>query len=160
MPQKVLTAEQIKAKWDLEKLGIAGGVSPAEHETLKQENEEFRRKGPSRQDLRKTLADLFKQYGIDPAEELIKIATETYEDNEGKTRFVSTRQERTDIYMKLLEYRYPKLKAVEMSGQIDASLTISIVRFGEDGTRLPSMEPRKIIDIDESKQLSGESTSG
>ena len=82
-------------------------------------------KGPTTQSLRKDLDKLFSHYDIEPAEELIKIATEKNENGS----FKLTSIERAQIWENLMQYRMPKLRATEKSGKVEHNLTIKVVTF-------------------------------
>lgn len=75
------------------------------------------------------LATCLGKYGVDPADELVRMALE--QDDTGK--FILTADQRIGIWKELLSYRLPKLKSAQMAGQIDQSLTVIVKRFGENG---------------------------
>jgi len=77
-------------------------------------------------ELRAKLDQLFEKYGVEPAEELIQLAT--MRDESG--RLVLAVQDRIKIWSELLQYRMAKLKSMDVSGQVDLSLTIEVVKFG------------------------------
>lgn len=80
-------------------------------------------------DLRAKLDGLIARYGMEPAEELIRMCAERLANGQ----YALTPQMRSKILMCLQEYRMPKLKAVEVSGAVEHQHNIVIVRYGEDG---------------------------
>lgn len=83
---------------------------------------------------------ILARYEVEPMEELIKIAT-------GHHGEISIELQ-TKIWSDLLQYRMPKLKAVEMSGQVDTTLNVSIVQFDEHGNRRSSKIKPNTIDVE------------
>jgi hypothetical protein len=47
-------------------------------------------------------------------------------------QLVCTTDQRIKIWTEILQYQMPKLKAVEVSGQVDNTITVIVRRFGED----------------------------
>jgi len=86
--------------------------------------------------LREMLDTVLAKYGIKAAfEPLIAMATETHKEDESIPkvlwgRFVLEADQRIKIWTEILSYQLPKLKAMEVSGQIDNSLTVYVKRFG------------------------------
>lgn len=79
------------------------------------------------QQIREGIDSLFQQYDFSPVEELIKLAMST--ENEG----LSAR-----ICMHLMEFILPKLKSVEVTGQVEHTHTVVIRRFGREDVQLES----------------------
>jgi hypothetical protein len=81
--------------------------------------------------IRESMDLLFQHYDFSPIEELIKMA-------------IGTEEERTkkDICMFLTEFMVPKLKSVEISGQVDHTHTVVIRRYGENGKITDQPLPR------------------
>ena len=73
-------------------------------------------------EIRQGLDLLMQKYNYSPLENLIITSQQT--DNESLS---------TKIDMFLLEFLLPKLKSVEVSGQVDHTHTVVIRRFGSDG---------------------------
>lgn len=78
--------------------------------------------------LRDTLARMLKKYGVEPAEELVKMAVA----RDASGEFVLTTDQRIRVWEGLMAYQMPKLKAIEMSGTIDHELTVVVRRFDVD----------------------------
>lgn len=89
-------------------------------------------------EMRKSLDSLLEFYQIEPAEELIKAATEKTVDG----RFALPVGDRMEIWSTLLQYRMPKLKATEISGKVDQNITIKVLHFGTK-----QVIKEKVIDI-------------
>lgn len=78
-------------------------------------------------DMREALDLLREKHDFSAAEELIELAMEL----RGKPLLLNLR---VKILETLLEYEVPKLKSVEVTGEVEHSHTITIVRYGEDGS--------------------------
>ena len=89
-----------------------------------------------------TLEELCRKHGVQPAEELIKMALENGLD--GKPMLTS--DQRIKIWAELLSYQMPKLKAVENHSQVDASLTVVVRRFGGDLSPGEERQVKKILE--------------
>jgi hypothetical protein len=89
------------------------------------------RKSPA--ELRDALELLMQKFDMQPAEELVKMAMETRELEDGSKVWALAPELRARILSDLMQYQMPKLKAVEVSGTVDHNHTIMIVRYGEDG---------------------------
>jgi hypothetical protein len=63
------------------------------------------------------------RHGVDPVDELIKMALEQLPNGAG---FRLTADQRIGIWQKLVEYRHPKLSALKSVGAVDRSLTVII----------------------------------
>jgi hypothetical protein len=160
--KKTLSAEEIQQKWRVEELGhpwplpegyrydpvtdrvleegrsvgrAAGGRSP----TVMSTRREDKHSPTPRQDLSKKLDDLFARHGVEPAEELIMMAMERGEDGQHRL----SDEQRIRVWSELLGYRMPKLRSMEVRGEVDHSLTVIVRKFGED----------VIIERDASKSL-------
>lgn len=94
------------------------------------------RKRLSPNELKARLDELFDRYGVEPAEELIQLATGL--NAEGAP--LLNVQDRIRVWTELLQYRMPKLRSMELSGKVDTDLTLKIVRFSDGAV----LETRKI----------------
>lgn len=142
----VISAEGIKEIWEAEKKGKTPPAllqlmeSQRSEQTLQQEKEKLedkvrRLEAYSPTALRMQLDAILKKYGITAAfEPLIEIAMERYPDTHSLMggQLVCSIDQRIKIWTELLGYQLPKLKAIEMAGQVDHSLTVIIKRFGDD----------------------------
>lgn len=144
----VITAEQIKESWDAQRQGKKPTnldellAAKRSEEKLKKEKAELKLAvaklesvGPTA--LRAKLDDILKGYGITAAfEPLVELAMERYPaDYPVLTmagQLVCSVDQRIKIWTELLSYQLPKLKAIEVAGQVDHSLTVVIRRFGGD----------------------------
>jgi len=88
-------------------------------------------KGPRRTtaEIQEGLDLIMQKYGMEPAEELVKMVME--KDSVGA--WVLTNDQRIKILSDLVQYRMPKLKSVEVAGNVNHKHEIIIVRYGEDG---------------------------
>ena len=77
------------------------------------------------QQIRESVDLLFQKYDFSPVEELIKLATRT--DDEALA---------ARICMHLMEFILPKMKSIEVSGQVDHTHTVVIRRFGKEDQQL------------------------
>lgn len=149
--KRILSADEIKAGWDAEKVGAPPPAAAAlveerkKNEALEKENAQLEGKAKKYDktrnhtgEVRDALEALLRQHGISPATELVELALERYpEDFVDKTlagRLLCTVDQRIKIWQDLLGYQLPKLRSVEMAGQIDAGLTVIIKKFGEETT--------------------------
>jgi hypothetical protein len=92
-------------------------------------------------ELRKSLEAILEAHGVEPAEELIKMATERNEQGQ----LILPPGERLRIWSELLQYRMPKLKSTEMSGQIDHTITVVVRKFGSNVVE--GIASQRVIDI-------------
>lgn len=92
---------------------------------------ETRQRKMTPSEIRQGLDLLFAKHDFSPVEELIQIAKRT--DNEATT---------VRICCFLTEFFLPKLKSIEVSGQVDHNHTVVIRRYGDDGKHQD-----KVLDI-------------
>lgn len=111
---------------------------------------EIEKKKASPVEMRRQLGEILEKYGIEPAEELIKLATEV----DGNGKLVATRSERTKIWTEILQYRMPKLKSVEMSGTVDNTITVVVRKFG--GDTIVERDAHPVVDITPRDPVPGE----
>lgn len=109
-------------------------------------------------ELRSKLGQLVEKYQCEPAEQLMILlgAQEPILDQRGepqldangapKMRYVLDPGERANILLKLMEFRMPKLRSSEMTGNATVDHRVIVMRFGED--------PTKVVDV-EAKRISG-----
>jgi len=69
------------------------------------------------------IEELMMRHGVDPVDELIKMAMEQLPGGAG---FRLTPEQRISIWSKLVEYRHPKLSALKSTGIVDRSLTVIV----------------------------------
>lgn len=165
----VLTPEQIKQKWEFERAGKAWPpmvdtktllhqqlkISATEDQNLALRQAVLESPIATNANLRTLLDQLFKRHGVEPAEELLKMAMK----RDAIGNFELTTDQRIKVWAELLAYRMPKLKAQEVSGQIDHSLTVIVRKFG-DGDTLIERSAKKIevpIEV-EIKKIAEENT--
>jgi hypothetical protein len=153
----VLTVEEIRQR---EECLAAGRPWPPAQEhiaalgtvdRLEKENQELRdqveREQRSRKltpaDRHRTLDEICRKYGIEPAEELIKATLEMNSDGTPKL----SNDQRIKIWTELLQYRMPKLKSIEVQGTVDHTLTVYVKKFGdiqEGQVRTFDLNPKQI----------------
>lgn len=75
-------------------------------------------------ELRSNLDDILRKYGVEPAEEVVKLLTPDIHGN-----FQLGPKDRAALWMELLQYRMPKLRSVEHSGKVDSNLTLVIMKY-------------------------------
>ncbi len=129
----VYTAEDIRKMNERKAAGkspvppkSAGAVLQSRVKDLQEEVDRLRRlehERPTRATLVADLVAIFKKYGVEPVEELIRMATQ-----EGLSP-----DQRIKVWTELAAYRHPKLKSVEVNGQVDMNFTIVVKKFGELG---------------------------
>lgn len=104
----------------------------AERQVLENKIAMLERGGPSQ--LRIALDTILRKNGINAAfEPLVELALERYSPGHPMAgQLVCSVDQRIKIWTELLSYQLPKLKAMEIAGQVDHSLTVVIRRFGGD----------------------------
>lgn len=142
----VITADEIKKHWEAEKAGIPNvhmkqllEARTAEFALIKEkrdlEDKVRKLEAHTPTALRQELDRILKTHGINAAfEPLVALAMERHplEHPTMAGQFVCSVDQRIKIWTELLSYQLPKLKAIEMAGQVDHSLTVVIRRFGGD----------------------------
>lgn len=73
-------------------------------------------------DMRQGLDAILKRHGVEPADEAIKILL----DPESRL----SPKERAHMWLELMQYRMPKLKAIDHTGRVDGNLTLVVMKFG------------------------------
>lgn len=69
----------------------------------------------------RAVAEVLDEYGMNPAEEVIRLIREDRLDDEMKAR----------LMMEMLEYVQPKLQRTELTGKDGGALTVEILRFAD-----------------------------
>lgn len=156
----ILKASDIQAKWAAEAKGQVWSPTDtitalgAQNDELVTQNSKYEKqitelmkrleaRQSSVSNLRDLLDTIMKEYGIKAAfEPLIKMACEKYSDDHVNAalagQYVLNNDQRIKIWTEILSYQIPKLKAIEMSGQTDQTVTVIVRRFG-DGSQQPVM---------------------
>lgn len=164
--QHIPSVEEIRARMNLQDAGVdVGGITAATHGAVVNERDTLRSRVAELQGqldrarvsptaMKLTFDAICERHGVEPADELIRIATAR--DEEG--RHILPAKERASIWADLLQYRMPKLRATEVSGKIDHSLTIVVQRFGS-GEKLSEkridMAAGQVIDVTPDTLTSG-----
>lgn len=103
--------------------------------------------------MRGMLDAVIKKYACEPADELLRMVTEQVPlldregniimDEEGKPRMRHRLDDelRTNILLKLMEFRMPKLRGMEINGKMDVNHQVVIVRFGD-----AQMKPIQVLE--------------
>lgn len=135
--QHVPTAAEIRERIRLRDTGIV--LESMETLRLRQKAKDLERevaqlkdtpKPLAPQDLRDGLDKIFAKFGVEPAEEVIKILQAT-QLVDGIERPMLSASERAKIWLELLQYRAPKLRSIEHSGKIQQDLQVVIMRFSD-----------------------------
>ncbi len=125
---------------------------------LQQGIAKLQRKTPK--DLRDALNLLFEKHDFSPAEKLVEMVLET--DSAG--RYVLTPDQRIRVLSDLQSYVMPKLKSVEVSGEVEHKHSITIIRYGDDGKikreALDAPKHRDAIDVVATPRQVGEEVKG
>lgn len=124
-------------------------------DVLRTENAKLKdRKKSDPTQMRGMLDAVIKKHACEPADELLRMVTEQEQvmDRQGNPaltpdgkpvmRYVLSPELRSTILLKILEFRMPKLRGMEINGKLDVQTQITIVRFGD-----PEMKPVKVIDV-------------
>lgn len=169
--KKIITAEEIKAGLAMQSKGEQW-LPSKQIETLTKNNKELeldlkeqakqieklqdklsKQKGSSAS-IRDFLDTTLKKYGITAAfEPLIEMATERYPDDFTvealRGQFVLDPDQRIKIWTEILSYQLPKLKAMEVSGHVDNSLTVFVKRYtgGSSLEEVPT-EIKRVEDVE------------
>lgn len=178
--KKIMTAAQIQALWKEEakgepwtpsdtitrllgennKLAIHKKREETERERLEAEVERLQvrldRAKTSSACIREYLDETLAKHGIKAAfEPLIAMATERYPEDFSvealQGEFKLDADQRIKIWTEILSYQMPKLKAMEVSGTIDNSISVIVRRFGDDTVIERDVPVRKIVDAVEVK---------
>lgn len=86
-------------------------------------------------EVRAAIHKICRDKNYDPFVELIELATETQELQVGDKTItvpVATVDQRITIAKELAQYMAPKLKSMEIEGQVDMNFQITVKRFGDD----------------------------
>lgn len=77
--------------------------------------------------MRAIIDDLCTKHGVEPAEELMKLALQ----KNAEGQFLLGPSDRIRIWSELIQYRMPKMKSLEVSGQVQTDVTVRVVSFRE-----------------------------
>ena len=123
-------------------------------DTLRTENAKLKdRKKSDPTQMRGMLDAVIKKHACEPADELLRMVTEQTQvldrqgnpaftdDGQPMLRYVLDAELRSTILLKLMEFRMPKLRGMEINGKMDVNHQVVIVRFGDQ-----EMKPVKVID--------------
>lgn len=100
-----------------------------------------RRQTPA--DVRSALQRACDEAGYDPFKELIRLATETFDtvvDGKTVTLPLCDTDQKISIAKELAQYLAPKLKGIEVEGQVDHEFTLKILHFNGE-------TKEKIVDV-------------
>lgn len=103
-----------------------------------------RRSKRSAKELQEAMYLLMEKHDFSPMEELVQIAISLRGDP-------AQQDLRVKILQDLMQYTQPKLKSVEVRGEVDHKHTVVIVRYGEDGRvsqeRLSAPGAPQVLDV-------------
>jgi hypothetical protein len=77
--------------------------------------------------VRNSLEEALRRYDLNPEDELVRLLVERNDSGQ----FIMGQNERVKLLMTLLEYRQPKLKAVESTETKNFNINVTIRRFGK-----------------------------
>lgn len=139
LPPKIALAEDVKAISN-QTLNTAGRVAQLE--------QQLKKKKLSGVELADKVQAVFAANKFSAVEELVKLVCQRAADGSGVYELdrIGEFKTRVHILETLLEYEAPKLKSVEVKGQVEHNHNITIVRFGEDGT-ISREKPKKAINV-------------
>lgn len=134
MPKhRVMSAEEIAARMEMRKSGInpdsAGETLALRNQVRELEAEVMRHRDKgsiSPAELRNDLDSILKRYGVEPIEELLKLLMERGPDG----NLLMGVMDRAEVWQNLLQYRMPKLRAVEHTGTVNQQVNIVVMKFG------------------------------
>ena len=92
-------------------------------------------------EAKKKAGEIFEKYGVEPIEELIKLATEKDDKNE----HVLPHGMRVKIWSDLASYRAPKMKTIETQSDVTHHVNVTVMRFGTG-----EVVKKHVFDIDKS----------
>ena len=90
-------------------------------------------------DRRNILDAVLKKYEMEPAEELVKMLKDPADPH-----FITDTDTRVRVLQDLMQYRMPRLKAVEVTEKHEMELNITILRIGEDGSTKNEPLPKRL----------------
>lgn len=105
-----------------------------------------RKKTPA--DIRATIQGLCDEAGYDPFREMIRLATETVETEVNGVMVklpVCDIDQKIQIAKEIASYMAPKLKGIEIAGEVDHNFTMRILHFTEEGKSITV--PAKVEEI-------------
>lgn len=79
-------------------------------------------------EIREHLANLFSKFDYDPAEELLIAATKKKDDGSGE--YALPLDERIEIARDFMKYRYPQLRAVDLTADVKGEIKFYVQSFG------------------------------
>lgn len=118
---------------------------------------EIKKKKLSGVELSDKVQAVFAANKFSAVEELVKLVCQKADNGMYELDRIGEFKTRVHILETLLEYEAPKLKSVEVKGQVEHNHNITIVRFGEDGT-ISREKPKKAINVVSTVEQLEEST--
>lgn len=141
-PYKIIRHEPVKVPEKPERISTieqARSIIAQQRDFRKSAMQELAEKALSPSEIRKRIAAIFASKNYDPLENLVEMvmARHPMKTPEGNPhplagQFVHDADFRKSVHLELLPYVAPKLKAVEVSGKLDAEIHIKVVKFSGD----------------------------
>ncbi len=94
-------------------------------------------------EIRQRIANLFAARKYDPIKEMVDLVMAT--NDEGN--FIYPADFRLEIHKELAPYIAPKLKAQEITEKVDMSITINVVKFGDNSRQKVALKDGPAIDV-------------
>lgn len=146
--QNVPSPEQIRAILAAREAGVAL-EAPAvvdKVERLEKQVESLVSRGKmTAGELREAFLLVCQKYDFMPADELARMVMERTPTG----AFLLSPDQRIRVLTQLNKFVMPELKAVEVKGTVEHNHTITIIRYGDDGTvRREAVQPQKVLDVE------------
>jgi len=115
----------------------------------------LRPKSPRRKNFELSVKELFARHDLNPIEEFIKLLRETKIDPDTGEEVPSLKnEERIAVLRELAQYHSPKLKATEVRGGTQNTLTIKVLGFGQQAAlpekaNIITIDPKQIVEASE-----------
>lgn len=141
MPPYVPSVEELRERRKQQAQGLPP-VTVAQQTRLLQENEALKKsladltergtKGLlSPTEFRATIMQLFQEFKVHPVRELLVM----YHEENARGRLLTVEQ-RIHVMELLMQYTLPKMKTMEITGEVNQNITVTVKRYGE-GTAIP-----------------------
>ncbi len=82
-------------------------------------------------DLRAKLEEILRDARLEPMLELVTMVMET----NAEGRHVLTQDQRIKVLLELQQYRMPKLRSMEVRAEVDMTVNVKVVRFGDEANQ-------------------------
>jgi hypothetical protein len=89
------------------------------------------------QEIRANLGNIIEKFGCEPIEEVLRMCYE----KDAQDRYILSPDQRIRVLLEVNQYRMPKLKSVEHSGEVKHNIQVVLKRSGE----LEAGAPREVV---------------